>query len=73
MDTGRFGPIGTSLFLGGRAFYTLGNRTIAFGTTQHYNDQVGNDIANARFQVDVNAWMFRTQVGMRFQWLGTRE
>ncbi len=73
VDTGRFGPIGTSLFLGGRAFYTLGDRSFSFGTTQVYNDQVGMDVANARFEVEVNPWMFRTQLGVRFHWLGSEE
>jgi len=39
MDTGRFGPIGSSLFLGARAYRILDNRTISFGTEERFPEQ----------------------------------
>lgn len=70
VDTGRFGPIGTSLFLGARFYHILGNRKISFSVTQDYNDAVGNDTEGARFEVEVDPWMYRAQVGFRLHWLG---
>jgi len=70
MDTGRFGPIGSSLFLGGRAYYTLGDRSIPFGTTQLYDDQLGSGFAFADFEVEADAWQYRAHLGIRFMWLG---
>jgi hypothetical protein len=75
VDTGQFGPIGSSLFLGGRAYSVLGDRTISFGDVQAYNDNVGTGMAVAAglFDVDVAHWMYRAHVGIRFQWLGSRK
>jgi len=70
MDAARFGPIGAALFLGGRAYYILGNRSMEFGAEEAYDDQFGMDVAEARFKVKVDAWLFRAHVGIRFQWLG---
>lgn len=70
MDTGRFGPIGSSLFLGGRAYYILGNRDIVAEDTQSYNDVLGNDQVQATWNLEVDPWLYRVNVGIRFQWLG---
>jgi hypothetical protein len=80
VDTGRFGPIGTSLFLGGRAYRILGNRKINFGAAASFpplppappavNPIPAADSA-ARFGVKVDPWMFRAHVGIRFMWLGS--
>ncbi|MBW2401387.1 MAG: hypothetical protein JRG80_19390 [Deltaproteobacteria bacterium] len=72
MDTGRFGPLGASLFLGGRAYYILGNRKIAFGTSESFDDPVGTDVAAAKFEVEVDPWLFRAHVGIRIHWLGSQ-
>jgi hypothetical protein len=71
VDTGRFGPIGTSLFLGARAYRVLGDRTIAFGTSQAFSDELGNDVATANFEVEVDPWLYRAHVGIRLGWLGS--
>ena len=76
MDTGQFGPIGASLFMGARAYAILGDRTISFGATESFTDQIsfpGTDRAVGRFEVEVDPWIFRAHVGIRFQWLGNRE
>ena len=80
VDTGRFGPIGSALFLGGRAYRILGDRTISFGSSATYNDLVCNgpntggntcpETAVARFKTKVDSWMWRAHVGIRLQWLG---
>jgi hypothetical protein len=70
MDAARFGPIGAALFLGARAYYIVGNRSMEFGAQESFNDQFGNDVAKASFKVEPDAWLFRAHVGIRFQWLG---
>jgi len=72
MDTGRFGPLGTSLFLGARAYYIVGDRNIDFGASESFDDDFGEDTAVARFNVEVDPWLFRAHVGLRIQWLGSR-
>lgn len=71
MDTGRYGPLGVSLFLGGRAYHTLGQRKIAFGTSMSYADSLGMDLAVGNFEVEVDPWVYRAHAGIRFHWLGT--
>jgi hypothetical protein len=70
VDTGRFGPIGTALFLGARAYAVLGERTISFSASQAYDDVIGDDVATADYEVTVDPWLYRAHVGIRFQWLG---
>jgi hypothetical protein len=66
MDAGRFSPLGVSLFLGAGGYYTLGDRSFAFGAS----DTVGSDLAVAAFQVEVDPWMIRAHAGIRIHWLG---
>jgi outer membrane protein W len=73
MDAGQLGPLGVSLFVGGRAYAIVDDRTISFGTTQSYDDQLGTDDATALFEVKVDPWMFRTHVGIRFHYLGNQD
>jgi hypothetical protein len=72
VDTGRFGPIGSSLFLGARFYRVLGDRNVEFGTSQSFDDPAGTDTAAARFGIEVNPWLYRAHVGVRFHWLGLR-
>jgi hypothetical protein len=85
MDTGRYGPIGSSLFLGARAYRILGNRTISFGTEKDFPETHtdDNDLNSpivfgpekdvGRFEVEVDPWIYRAHVGIRFYWLGSPE
>ena len=73
MDTGRYGPLGVSLFLGGRAYAILGDRKISFSTTESYNDVIGMQDGVARFEVEVDRWIYRAHLGIRFHWLGSRD
>jgi hypothetical protein len=73
MDTGRYGPLGVSLFLGWRAYAIVDDRTISFGTEEPYDDHLGRDRATAQFEVKVDPWIFRGHVGIRFHWLGNEE
>lgn len=73
MDTVRYGPVGASLFLGGAFYRTLGDRTIGFSDSEAFNDQLGMDTATAEWQIEVDPWMYRAHVGIRFQWLGFPE
>jgi hypothetical protein len=70
VDTGVFGPIGTALFVGARAYAVLGERTISFSATESFSDVLGNDVATADFEVEVDPWLYRAHVGIRLQWLG---
>jgi len=73
MDAARYGPLGVSLFMGGRAYAIVDDRTISFDTTQRFDDQIGMDTAAARFEVKVDSWIYRAHVGIRFHWLGDEE
>jgi hypothetical protein len=73
LDTGRFGPLGTSLFVGARTYYILGNRTIEFDDSQSFLDEgpgLGMDEARAQWSFEVDPWVYRVGLGLRFQWLG---
>jgi len=70
VDTGKIGPIGSAIFLGARAYHILGDRKIKFGTRQQYDDVFGMDVGVANFEVEVDPWVYRTHVGIRFMWLG---
>jgi hypothetical protein len=73
MDAARAGPVGVSLFLGGHAYRLLGDRSIQFGADESFDDQLGMDEAVGEFEVDLNPWMYRGHVGIRFHWLGGLE
>jgi hypothetical protein len=82
LDTGRFGPLGVSLFMGGRAYAIVGDRTISFGDSETFTDQISDpgadppvktDRATAQFEVEVDPWIYRAHVGIRFHWLGSQE
>jgi hypothetical protein len=73
VDTGRFGPLGTSLFVAGRAYRTLGDRSFEFESTQVYGNDglpLANQAVSARWETEVDPWMYRVGVGLRLQWLG---
>jgi hypothetical protein len=71
MDTGRLGPLGTSLFLGTRVYRILGDTDVDFRSGPiTISDQLGTDDAAARFGFEVDDWMYRVGIGMRLQWLG---
>ncbi len=77
MDTGRFGPFGSAIFLGGRFYHILGDRDFTFGKSTQYFDQICApncpDTGVASFEVDVDPWMYRAHAGIRFFWLGFRK
>ncbi len=73
MDTGRFGPIGSAIFLGGGAYRVLGDRSISFQTFQEYDDRIGQDRADAKFEVEVERWLYRAHVGVRLFWVGFQQ
>lgn len=76
MDTGRFGPLGTSIFLGGRAYRTFGNRRLEAETTTIFpNDglPLEGEAASARWEAELKPWIYQAGVGLRVQWLGWRK
>jgi hypothetical protein len=73
MDAARVGPLGVSLFMGGRAYAIVDDRTISFSTTQFYDDQLGTGDATAQFKVKVDPWIYRAHVGIRFHYLGNQD
>jgi hypothetical protein len=70
LQTGRLGPIGTSLFLGIHAYYQPGDRDISLTKTETYNDLIGNTTYVASWNTRVAPWIYRGGLGIRFQWLG---
>ena len=73
MDAAKIGPIGVSLFLGGRAYAIVGDRTMSFSTSKSFDDQLGMGVAIGQFEVEVDPWMYRAHVGIRFQFLGNSD
>jgi len=73
MDAGRFGPVGAVLLTGMRAYKVFGERTIGMSASDAYDDQIGVATADAAFSVTVDRWIYRAQVGIRFQWLGDQK
>jgi hypothetical protein len=82
MDTGQYGPLGVSLFMGGRAYAIVGDRTISLSAVENFTDQLSDpgvtppvmtDRAAAQFEVKVDPWIYRAHVGIRFHWLGNQE
>lgn len=72
VDTVRSGPLGASLFVGARAYYVLGNREISYDASYIYTEPpFENQAATARWNVELNEWLFRAHVGLRIQWLGS--
>jgi hypothetical protein len=70
MDVGRYGPLGVSLFLGARAYRVLSDRSFSFNASESFDDQLGTDVAKGSFKVEVDSWMYRGNLGIRFEWLG---
>jgi hypothetical protein len=76
MNTGRFGPIGSSLFLGARAYRILDNRTLSIRAEKRLEDNTALFVPETdigRFKVEVDPWMFRAHLGIRLYWLGNRK
>lgn len=72
VDAARWGPIGAALFLGARAYYIVDRESMKFGASESFDDQFGMDVAKVSFEVEPDPWLFRAHVGIRFQWLGSR-
>jgi hypothetical protein len=79
MDTGRFGPIGTSLFVGLQSYYIPGDRDIDFRAARTFDDQIsqvapaGPETERAEWHFRAAPWVHRGSIGIRFQWLGSGE
>ena len=74
MDTGRFGPLGTSIFVGGRAYHTFGDRRLVAEAIEVYGDDglpLANQAVSARWEAEVDPWIYRVGVGLRLHWLGS--
>jgi hypothetical protein len=71
LDTGRMGPLGTSIFMGARFYRILGDRKVKLSAgPEQFDDILGQDSAAARFNFEVDEWMYRVGIGFRMQWLG---
>jgi hypothetical protein len=85
MDAGRFGSIGVSLFMGARAYLIVDDRTISFRTGKFFPERRSDlddppdrvifeqETDVGAFEVEVDPWIFRAHVGIRFQWLGSQQ
>jgi len=70
LDTGRLGPFGTGIFMGGRFYALLGDRTVEFSETTSFDDQIGMDQAQASWRFEADPWLYRVVAGFRMQWIG---
>jgi hypothetical protein len=73
METVRYGPVGVSLFLGGRAYAVLGGRSFSVDASESFDDTLGMDVAAGHFEVKVAPWIFRAHVGVRFSFVGNED
>lgn len=76
IETGRFGPLGTSLFVDAHAYKILGNRDVQMSDSvtisDGLDDVLGAETYTGFWSFEVDSWMYRTGVGIRFQWLGSQ-
>lgn len=70
MWMGRFGPVGSSLFLDAHAYRILGDRSVSLSGSASFDDPLGTADYNAGWSFEVKPWMFRAGAGIRLQWLG---
>ncbi|MCH7600999.1 MAG: hypothetical protein IH973_14700 [Myxococcales bacterium] len=70
MDAGHYGPFGVALFMSARAYAVLGDRTISFRAQESFDDAVGNDISSATYNIEIDPWLYRASIGIRFLFLG---
>lgn len=79
MDVGQFGPIGASLFVGGEVYRVLGNRAVRFSDSESFPEgtlsgsppyALPADTYTANWSYEVDPWLYRGRVGLRFSWLG---
>ena len=71
MDTGRWGPIGSSIAVGVQALKVISDTEVEFSSPVLVIDDVlGTDEHRADFSFEVEDWMFRTGVQFRLHWLG---
>lgn len=70
MSVGRFGPVGSSLFLDAQAYRILGDRSVSLTNSASFDDQLGSADYTANWSFETKPWMFRAGAGIRFHWLG---
>lgn len=74
MDTGRFGPVGSSILIGVQFYRILGDRKVDFSSPAvTVSDSLGTDQNQAHFGYEAHEWIYRLGVGIRFSWLGFEE
>jgi hypothetical protein len=86
MDTGRVGPFGVSLFLEGRFYRILGDRTVDLSDSVPFEEETVTSVlppfreaslpaitATANWPFEVEPWMYRAGLGLRLYWLGSRQ
>jgi hypothetical protein len=76
LETGRFGPIGSSLFLAAYGYRVLGSRTTHLKDEKlcppcpEPDDGLGPDLYTARWSWEADPWVYRCGLGFRLHWLG---
>jgi hypothetical protein len=71
METTRYGPIGASIFLNVYAYRVLGDRSIELSQTATLTgDNLPLDVYTADWEHEIEPWMYRGGLGIRFHWLG---
>jgi hypothetical protein len=88
MDVWRVGQFGVSLFLGGRFYRTLGDRTVDLSDEAEFPAETREPSAidppfnaaflpantfTAKWSFEVDPWMYRAGLGLRLHWLGSRK
>jgi hypothetical protein len=88
MDVWRVGQFGVSLFLGGRFYRTLGDRTVDLSAEAEFPEETREPSAidppfdgaslpantfTAKWSFEVDPWMYRAGLGLRLHWLGSQK
>jgi hypothetical protein len=59
-----------SIFLVGNAYRNIGNQTIEADDTISVNDALGEATYTTTWRLDVDDWIYRAGLGIRFRWVG---
>ena len=65
VDAGRIDPFTITAFLGGQLYSMQGDRRVRLADSQ----TVGPDTETATWRAEIDPWLYRGQVGIRFRWL----
>jgi hypothetical protein len=77
LESGKFGPIGAAVFGSIHGYKVLGDRKFKFASSQTFEDGTGaggdglfEDTYRANWEHEIDPWIYRMKVGLRFHYVG---